>query len=95
MASDRKTLAKAMRLKTDGRGRKRNYKAEYKRDHSSKKDKKDRGSRNKAHAKLSPPKGKEVHHKDGNPQNNSPGNIATVSRSYNRADGNRRRKKRA
>jgi len=95
MASDRKTLAKAMRLKTDGRGRKRNYKAEYTRDHKPKKDKKDRASRNKAHAKLNPPKGKEVHHKDGNPQNNSKGNIATVSRSYNRADGNRRRKKKA
>ena len=88
-----KILARAMRLKRDGRGRKRNYKKEYKRDHKPKKDKKDRASRNVAHARLNPQKGSEVHHKDGNPQHNSPGNIATVSRSYNRADGNRRRRK--
>jgi len=90
-----KILAKAMRgpVKRDGRGRKRRYKAEYKRDHSSEKDKKDRASRNAARARLNPPKGKEVHHKDGNPQNNSKKNLGVVSRSYNRADGNRRRRK--
>jgi len=89
-------LAKAMRgpFKRDKRGRKRRYKAEYKRDHSSKKDKQDRSSRNTARARLNPPKGKEVHHKDGNPQNNNPGNLGVVSRSYNRAEGNRRRRKR-
>jgi hypothetical protein len=30
-------------------------------------------------------KGKDVHHKDGNPQNNSRSNLAITSKSYNRS----------
>ena len=95
MASDRKTLAKAMRLKTDGRGRKRNYGKEYRDYHSKPVQKKNRVSRNKANAMVNPGPGKETQHKDGNPQNNSKGNLSEVTVAYNRADGNRRRKKRA
>ena len=84
-------LRKGMRMKKDSRGRKRNYKAEYKRDHSSEKDKKDRASRNAARRKKGYPAGKDVHHRDGNPRNNSAGNLGVVSRGYNRGEGNRRR----
>ena len=41
----------------------RDYKKEYKRDHSSTKDKKDRAARNKAHREEDPPAGYEVDHK--------------------------------
>ena len=88
-------LARAMRLKRDGRGRKRNYGKEYRDYHAKPKQIKRRGGRNKANAMLNPPKGKEVQHKDGNPQNNSKDNLSEVTVAYNRADGNRRRKKRA
>ena len=89
-----------MTIKRDGRGRKRNYKAEYKRDHSSSKDKKDRSGRNEARKKLKKfmasrgktmPKGKDVDHKDGNPQNNSSGNIRLMDKSKNRGRDNKTR----
>ena len=67
----------------------RNYKKEYRRDHSSTKDKKDRASRNAAHNAKERnggvPKGKDVHHKDGNPRNNKRSNLQVLSRSKNRA----------
>lgn len=78
-------------VKTDSRGRKRNYGKEYIRDHSSKKAKKDRSGRNAANALLNPPKGKDVHHRDGNPQNNDRDNLGEVSRKWNRGESNRRR----
>ena len=68
-----------MTMKRDGRGRMRDYKKEYDRDHSSKDDKKDRASRNAARKKLKDfyesrgrklAKNKDVDHKDGNPRNN-------------------------
>jgi hypothetical protein len=45
--------------------------------------KKKRAARNKAHKLMNPPKGKEVHHKDGNPLNNSPKNRSVVSKLFN------------
>ncbi len=67
----------------------RDYKKEYRRDHSSTKAKKDRASRNAAHAAKERnggvPSGKDVHHKDGNPRNNKRSNLQVMSRSKNRA----------
>ena len=91
-----------MTVKRDSRGRVRNYPAEYKRDHSSSKDKKDRASRNAARTKVvdyykkrgkTVPKGKDVDHKDGNPQNNSSGNIRLMDRKKNRGRSNKNRHK--
>ena len=91
-----------MTVKRDSRGRVRNYPKEYKRDHSSSKDKKDRASRNAARAKVvdyyqkqgkSVPKGKDVDHKDGNPSNNSSGNIRLMDRKKNRGRSNKDRHK--
>ena len=68
----------------------RNYKYEYKRDQASAKSKKDRASRNKARRnalaqnRVRKGDGKEVHHKGGNPRNNSPKNLKVISRSSNR-----------
>ena len=65
---------------------KRDYKKEYKRDHSSTKAKKDRASRNKAHRNAGHvPKGHDVHHKDGNPRTNKLSNLKVMPRSKNRA----------
>ena len=65
----------------------RDYKKEYKRDHKPKKDKLDRAGRNKAHAikerNGGVPKGKAVHHSDGNPRNNKRSNLKVISRSRN------------
>ena len=89
-----------MAIKKDKRGRKRNYAKEYKRDHSSSRDKKDRSGRNEARNKLKKfmassgktiPKGKDVDHKDGNPQNNSSGNIRLMDKSKNRGRHNKTR----
>ena len=63
---------------------KRNYKKEYAKFHKSRKSKVNRAARNKASRKKSCPKGKEVHHKDGNPRNNSKSNLICVSVSKNR-----------
>ena len=91
-----------MSSKRDSRGRSRDYKKEYKRDHKSDKDKKDRSSRNAARAKLKKwhqargtrlAANKDVDHKDGNPRNNSPGNLRAESAGTNRARENRKRAK--
>ncbi len=63
---------------------KRNYKKEYAKFHKSSKAKSDRAARNKANRKKSCPSGKEIHHKDGNPRNNSKSNCICVSVSSNR-----------
>ena len=63
---------------------KRDYKKEYAKFHKSSKDKTDRAARNKASRNKSCPSGKEVHHKDGNPRNNSKSNCVCVSVSTNR-----------
>ena len=63
---------------------KRDYKKEYAKFHKSRKSKTDRAARNKASRKKSCPSGKEVHHKDGNPRNNSKSNCVCVSVSKNR-----------
>jgi 5-methylcytosine-specific restriction endonuclease McrA len=65
---------------------KRNYKKEYKRDHSSTTAKKNRAKRNAANRKLKPGPGKEVDHikplsKGGT---NGKKNLRVVSRSVNR-----------
>ena len=64
--------------------------SEYDRDHSSAKDKKDRAARNKAHATKTEQvgeaamKGKDVHHKDGDPTNNAPSNLQITDPHDNR-----------
>ena len=87
-----------------GGGSKAGYKKEYKRDHKPGKDKKDRASRNGARRKLNKwhlkHKGqkiapsKDVDHKDGNPRNNSGGNLRTEDAGSNRGRENRNRAKR-
>jgi hypothetical protein len=70
--------------------KKRDYDKEYKRDHKSTKAKKDRASRNNVRRKalkegrVTKGDGKDVHHVDGNPRNNSKKNLRVVSRSANR-----------
>ncbi len=91
-----------MTKKRDSRGRLRDYKKEYDRDHKPDKDKKDRASRNaarkkvsdwyKAHGKKLSSK-KDVDHKDRNPRNNGSGNLRTMDRGANRAKSNRDRAK--
>lgn len=70
---------------------KRNYKKEYKRDHSSAADKKDRAARNKAHAEENPPPGYEVDHKKplSKGGSNSKSNRRVVSRKTNRKKSNK------
>lgn len=91
-----------MTKKRDSRGRLRDYKKEYDRDHKPDKDKKARASRNaarkkvsdwyKAHGKKLSSK-KDVDHKDRNPRNNGSGNLRTMDRGANRAKSNRDRAK--
>jgi len=75
------------------------YKKAYNKYHKSPKYKKDRAARDKARRKaLKEGKVKkggsfDVHHKDKNPSNNSPKNIAVVHRSVNR--GKLRKKRRS
>ena len=64
--------------------RKRNYRKEYDEYHAKPKQKKRRAGRNAANSKLKPPKGKEVHHKNGNARDNRPSNLAVISKSKNR-----------
>ena len=70
---------------------KRDYRKEYDKFQSSSSSKKDRASRNKLRRlflrlkKVKKKDGKDIDHKDGNPQNNSIKNIRVVSRSTNRA----------
>jgi hypothetical protein len=92
-----------MTIKRDGRGRKRDYDKEYKRDHKPEKDKKDRNSRNTARAKVNSwrksygkPKltsSQTVDHKDSNPRNNSSKNLRVVSQGKNSAKSNKERAK--
>tara|TARA_Y100000401_G_scaffold33651_1_gene25024 strand:- start:581 stop:865 length:285 start_codon:yes stop_codon:yes gene_type:complete len=62
----------------------RDYKAEYKKFHSSIKAKKDRAARNNANRNKKCPDGKEIHHKDGNPRNNAASNLVCRSIKSNR-----------
>jgi len=62
----------------------RNYKKEYARTHGTAKGKLDRAGRNKARKMLNPPKGVEVHHKNGNPRDNRKKNLAVISKKVNR-----------
>ena len=74
------------------------YKKAYNKYHKSPKYKKDRAARNMARRKaLKEGKVKkggsfDVHHKDKNPHNNSPKNIAVVHRSVNRGKLRKRRR---
>jgi U3 small nucleolar RNA-associated protein 14 len=74
------------------------YKKAYNKYHKQPKYKKDRAARNKARRKaLKEGKVKkggsfDVHHKDKNPNNNSPKNIAVVHRSVNRGKLRKRRR---
>ena len=69
----------------------RNYKKEYRENHSSTAQKKDRAARN--HARREAMKrgtvhkgdGKEIDHKDNNPRNNSSANTRAVSKATNLA----------
>jgi hypothetical protein len=76
-------------VKTDGRGRRRDYKKEYNRDHASEAAKKDRACRNKAHARHNPPKGREVDHKKPLSKGGKcgPKNERVTSRKTNRKKG--------
>ena len=67
----------------------RNYKKEYKRDHSSTKAKKARAKRNAANARLKPGPGKEVEHKRplSKGGSNSSSNTRVVTRAANRKKG--------
>lgn len=80
-----------MALKRDARGTLRDYAREYRRFQSSRKAKKDRAARNKARrlaereGRVHKGDGKEVDHKDSNPQHNTKSNIRVISRHANRA----------
>lgn len=69
----------------------RNYKLEYKNYQSKPEQKKKRAKRNAARKSLMDAgrvkkgDGKDVHHKDGNPHNNSKSNLAVKSKSKNRS----------
>ena len=52
-----------------------------------------RSNRNKARRAKKCPAGKDVHHKDGNPNNNKKSNLTCQSPSKNRANNKRRKKK--
>ena len=68
----------------------RSIKLEYQRYGSTPEQKKNRAARNTARRRLikaglkKKGDGKDVHHKDGNPRNNSKSNLSVVSRSSNR-----------
>ena len=69
----------------------RDYKREYEQYHSKPKQKKRRAGRNRARRIMSMLKrvkkgdGKDVHHKDGNPTNNSKKNLRAESKKTNRS----------
>jgi hypothetical protein len=69
----------------------RNYKAEYENYHSKPEQKKRRAGRNTARRIMTMLKrvkkgdGKDVHHKDGNPRNNSTKNLRVESQKKNRS----------
>ena len=68
----------------------RNYKKEYREYQGTSKQKKNRAKRNAARRKLMATGGahkgggKDVHHRDGNPQNNARSNLQVTSRKKNR-----------
>ena len=64
--------------------RTRNYRKEYDEYHAKPVQKKRRASRNAANKRLKQPKGKEVHHKNGNPRDNRRSNLAVISKTKNR-----------
>ena len=70
---------------------KRNYKQEYANYHSKPKQKKNRAGRNLARRRaeksgqVKKGDGKDIHHRDGNPRNNSRKNLAIRSKKYNRS----------
>ncbi|HUT87321.1 MAG TPA: HNH endonuclease [Candidatus Heimdallarchaeota archaeon] len=72
-------------------GRPRDYRREYDTFHKKPEQKKRRAARNTARAqaekagRVKKGDGKDVHHKDGNPRNNSAGNKSIMSRSKNRS----------
>lgn len=69
----------------------RDYKAEYKKFQASEEQKNARVARNRNRrhfekaGRVRKGDGKDIDHKDGNPQNNGRGNLRVVSRSTNRA----------
>ena len=69
----------------------RNYKKEYKNYQGTDKQKKRRAARNTARnralksGKVRKGDGKDIHHRDGNPKNNSKKNLVVKSRSKNRS----------
>ena len=82
-----------MTLKRDGRGRMRDYKTEFERDQSSPEQLQRRSNRNKARRKMGLDVGNkgQVHHKDGNPSNNSRSNLKVMSRKKNTTLSNKKR----
>ena len=62
----------------------RNYRQEYDRYHAKPTQKKRRAARNRANYSVGK-KGMEVHHKDGNPLNNSKKNLTVRTKSSNRS----------
>ena len=68
----------------------RDYKSEYQNYHSQPLQKKNRAKRNLARRLMKRKlgnaiNGKDVHHKDGNPNNNSFANLKIVTKSYKRS----------
>lgn len=73
--------------------KKRDYKKEYREYHGKPEQIKRRSSRNKARRKVNAPKGRDVHHKDGNPRNNSRSNLTLRSPKNQRKEGGRKSKR--
>lgn len=70
-------------------GEERDYKKEYDTYHSKPEQKKRRAGRNRARSMMKNSKGikgKDVHHKDGNPENNDKKNLSIVTQHYNRRE---------
>ena len=68
----------------------RDYKSEYQNYHSQPLQKKNRAKRNLARRLMKSKlgnsiNGKDIHHLDGNPNNNSSSNLRVVSKSFNRS----------
>ena len=70
--------------------KKRDYKKEYEQYHGKPEQIKRRSNRNKARRKMNAPKGKEVEHKDGNPNNNSRSNLKLVDAKFQRRQGGKK-----
>ena len=69
----------------------RNYRREYDSYHGSAEQKKNRAMRNAARRKMEKAgkvrkgDGRDVHHSNGNPNDNRPSNLRVTSKSYNRS----------